>query len=328
MPRITFSTSNVRSAGNRFPTVKLNSNETWRIVFAEPEATYEWVHVFRKPKLSPINGRLLEREISYKNGDVKMVPDTDFVNDPLCLGNIDTLEDRGVDPDNCPGCRAALDYQDWFNAPERRFAVHVLKYQTHPGSARVVTPLGLETRVWRLSEKRYALVSERIEEFGGDPMGVDLILGPCTSQTYQNYEISGTPTCVVRQSEQTQQQAQATFQGNNAGDLSAYCGKRSDARSMQSDIDEVIGRWRAANQAGAPVPPPDFAGTLAETGAALIEPSSRSQPPTADLSALDETVGSQPPAEAPAPEKPAAKRGPSVGFGDLMEGLNLAAGSK
>jgi hypothetical protein len=344
MPKIGFASSNVRSSDTKFPAVKLTSGEYWRVVIAEPEPTFEWVHQLRKPKLSPVTGKLQERKITTRDGEERMVPDMEFVGSPICLGNLDALEDRGVDPDHCPVCKAALDYPDFFSGPERRFAVHVLKYGTKPGTPQVSPgPLNLETRVWRMSEARYAKVVSVIEEFAqdGDPRSVDIVLGPCTNQTYQNYEIAGSPNCVIRQSEENLRRAVETFQGNNAGDLSSYCGRKAERRYVESDIAEIVSRWRKAQGGGEAPAAPDFSGTLAASGAGLLEgsgvaaPAAAAAPPAVDLSALDDTVGQAAPAEespAPAQESapaqqespaPAESKGSEVGFGDLLASLGV-----
>lgn len=340
MPKIGFASSNVRSSDTKFPTVKLASGEYWRIVIAEPEPTFEWVHQLRKPKLSPVTGKLQERKITTRDGEERMVPDMEFVGSPICLGNLDALEDRGVDPDHCPVCKAALDYPDFFSGPERRFAVHVLKYGTKPGTPQVSPgPLNLETRVWRMSEARYAKVVQVIEEFAqdGDPRSVDIVLGPCTNQTYQNYEIAGSPNCVIRQSEENLRRAVETFQGNNAGDLSAYCGRKAERRFVESDIAEIVSRWKKAQGGGEAPAAPDFSGTLAASGAGLLEGSGAAAPAAApaapqslDLSALDDTVGTAQTEESPAQEStpaPAqestAPKGPVQDFGDLLSSLGV-----
>lgn len=343
MPKIGFKADNVRSSDTKFPKVKLASGEYWRIVIIEESPTYEWVHQLRKPKLSPVTGLLQEREITTRNGDKLMVPDMEFVGSPICLGNLDALEDRGSDPDHCPVCKAALDYPDFFSAPERRFAVHVLKYGTKPGTPQVSPgPLNLETRVWTMSEARYAKIVQVIEEFApdGDPRKVDIVLGPCTNATYQNYEIAGSPNCVILQSEENLRRAMETFAGNNAGDLAAYCGRKAEKRFVESDIAEIISRWRKAQKGGEKPAEPDFSGTLASTGAGLLEGSSGGAPapqaaaPAVDLSALDDTVGTAAEAapEAPAPAQEAApaqeqaipttqNTGSAVSFEDLLGSL-------
>lgn len=347
MPKTTFDSSNVRSSGTSFPTLKLVADEIARIVLAEDGPTYEWVHRLNKPKLSPVTGKLITKEITIqRTQEKKTVPDEEFVGTPICLGSDDILQERGSDPDHCPVCQAAMDYPDWFSSPERKFAVHVLKYATQAGTARVVKPLSLTTLVWRLSEKRYAKVASIVEEFGGNPMAVDLQLGPCTNANFQNYELAGLPTCAAQASEEDQRRARETYEGNNAGDLSAYCGRKADPRYMRQDVDEIVARWTKVVEAeqrehggGAADPvQPDFSGTLADSGSTLIEGPAGSgkaaAAPASSLSELDDTVGGKTEEEdetaaaAPTPEatpEPGESTTPArskTSFSDLFADLN------
>lgn len=324
MPKINFDPKNVRGSDTNFPKVALDQDAVWRVVIAEDSPTYEWVHRLEKPKLSAVTGQLEEREVEFR-GEKKIVPATIFVGSPMCLGNLDALEDRGVDPDNCPVCAAALsEYADYFSKPERKFAVHVLKYGTKSGGSQVVTPLNLETFVWRMSEKRYGEVVRVIEEFGGDPMQVDLVLGPCTNKQFQNYKIGGAAKCEIAQSADAQKRAQETFEGNNAGDLSPYCGRRADTKFVEADVREIIALWNKAHSGGSSAPEPDFSESLGDSGAALLEGAPVAQEKVAEVS-LDDTVG--PPAAEPVTEPAAApaaatsapaEKGPSFDFGDLI----------
>lgn len=344
MPKITFDTSNVRSSGTSFPTLKLTQNETARIVLAEDGPVYEWVHRLNKPKLSPVTGKLVTKEIVIqRTQEKKTVPDEEFVGTPVCFGSDDILSDRGSDPDNCVVCKAAQDYPEYFSAPERKFAVHVLKYATKSGSSKVSEPLSLTTLVWRLSEKRYAKVASIVEEFGGDPLTTDLILGPCINAGFQNYELAGSPVCAIATSEENLNRARQTYEGNNAGDLSPYCGRKSDPRYVKQDVDEILGRWRKVQQAeesGVSEEPaaPDFAGTLAESGSALIEGpagSKAAEVPSASLDDLDSTIGntapataSEEPAAAPAAGESTTPARTTLSFTSLMDDLNKVTKSE
>lgn len=306
MPKIGFDSANVRNSGTSFPTLKLAQGEVARVVLAERQPTFEWTHRLSKPKLSPVTGKLITKDIQLKDGTKRTVPDDEFVGNPICLGDSAILADRGADPDHCPICKAALDYPDWFQAPERRFAVHVLKYATKSGSAQVTQPLSLTSLVWKMSENRYAKVVGVIEEFapsdgeGLIPTKVDMALGPCTNGNFQNYDINGTPKCIVAENEENWKRAQETFDNNNAGDLSRYCGRPAEMRYVKNDVDEIISRWLKSQEAesggnSAQYSAPDLSDTLATSGAGLIEGragSSQPEAPTADLSSLDDTIGS------------------------------------
>lgn len=345
MPKTKFDRANVRGGDTSFPQVKLEHGAIWRVVLAEDGPTYEWGHRLVKPKLSPVDGKLLMRTVKVRGEEVEE-PDTDFVGAPRCLGSLDILEDRGVDPAHCPVCAASMhkDTSQYFTAPERKFAVHVLRYGTKGNTAQVVSPLSLSTLVWRLNENRYAKVVKVIDEFGGDPMAVDLVLGACTNAMYQNYEIAGGSSCHVAANETAAKLARDTFEGNNAGDLSPYCARLTDIRFVERDITEIIDRWRSATNGSSVrnVAEPDFSQALGESGAALLDGAVSTPPKDKPVEVdLDDTVGGSEektePAAAEKTSKPAdsgsAQSAPvsrpadagkkSPDFSDLMSQLGL-----
>jgi hypothetical protein len=316
VPRMKFDPKKVRSSGTDFPTVKMEKKgDHIRLALAEPEPEFAWIHTLRRPKLSPVTGKLIYKTIDVGRGDNKEkkdVPDLDFVGTPICLGNLDVLEETGVDADHCPACKAALDYPDYFYKPERKFAVHVYRYACKGNSPSPVDPLSVTILVWRLSEKRYAKVVSVLEEFAqnGDPMTVDLILGPCENVGYQNYEIAGGSTCYLDQNPEDRKRAERTFESNNAGDLAAYCGRKAEPRFIRNDIQEILEKWKLAISGGQEPEEPDFAGSLADSGSALLEsatPAAKA-PEAASLDELDDTVGASTEEPAKPAEKPAAPK--------------------
>ena len=333
MPKATFSTSNVRNSGTSFPTLKLeNQGDYARIKLAEADPTYEWVHTLRKPRLSPVDGRLIMKTIEVGrdgNKEKKEVPDLEFVGTPICFGNDDVLSDRGVDPDHCVICKAAMDHPDMFDKPERKWAVHVFRYATKGNGTQAVEPLQFEVRVWRMSDNRYARVVSVLEEFAGaegDPTKVDITLGPCNNVKFQNYEVQGSPRCMLAENPTKWAEAEQTFQGNHVDDLSPYCGRKADARYVKADIEEIVNKWRAAQKGAQPVAEPDFAGTL--NSSMLDQAPSASAPsvPTSSLSDLDSTVGSSesaPEEKVEKEEAAPAMKGPTLSFDSLMDTIGV-----
>ena len=296
MPKLTFSNDNVKKSGTDFPRVKLDQGATWRIVIIESEPTYAWTHRMVKPKFSPVSGRMMMKKITRRSGEEIEVADLDFVGSPVCHGSVDILNDKGVDPDHCPICREYQSNPEQFSAPERRFAVHVLKYATKPGGAQLAPgPFNVETRVWVMSENRFAKVTGIISEWGGDPRGVDLVLGPCSNAGFQNYEIAAAQKCEWTADDERKARAIETFKGNNAGDLEPYCGRVTELRWINNDIDDIKAAWRRAlggASGGDTSPPPvDVSGTLDTSLLDSVGSKKATEPPTADLSQLDDTVG-------------------------------------
>lgn len=338
MPKSTFSTKNVRNSGTQFPQLKLEQQGGYaRIKLAEAEPTFEWVHRLQRPKLSPVDGRVLYKTIEVgkgENKETKEVPDLDFVGTPICLGNDDILEDRGVDPDHCPICKAAMDHPDMFDKPERKWAVHVFRYATKGNGTQPVEPIQFEVKVWRLSDNRYARVVSVLEEFAaqvdGDPLRVDLTLGPCNNVKFQNYEVQGSPVCALDKNPAKWAEAEETFRSNNAGDLSPYCGRKADPKYIRADIDEIKSKWMAANSGGAKVEEPDLSGTMSssllDTTPAVAAPAAAPAAPSVSLDQLDSTIGgsaeteTEEEAPAAAPEAPAKQ---TASFSSLMDEIGL-----
>lgn len=323
MPKIAFSQDNVKRSGTDFPRVKLDQGATWRIVVIEKEPTYAWTHRMVKPKFSPVTGRMQMKTIERRNGEKLDVPDLDFVGSPVCHGNIDILNDKGVDPDHCPICREYQNNPEQFSAPERRFAVHVLKYATKPGGSALTSPFSVETRVWVMSENRFAKVTSVISEWGGDPTAVDLVLGPCNNAGFQNYEIAAGQRCEMRADESRLQRAAETFKENNAGDLEPYCGRVTELRWINNDIDEIKAAWRKAAGGGSAPATVDVSDTLDTSLLDSVGGGSKApakDAPVADLSQLDDTVGGADEVAAPVEREPqpaAAKAAPASNGTDL-----------
>jgi hypothetical protein len=303
-----------------------------RLTLAEPEPSFEWVHQLRKPKLSAVTGKLVYKTIEIGptgNKEKKEVPDLDFVGQPICLGDLDTLEETGVDAAHCPICKAALADPDAFSKPDRKFAVHVFRYACKGNTPQPDGSGNVSVLVWRLSEKRYAKVVSVLEEFAqnGDPMSVDLVLGPCDNVGFQNYNIEGGKLCFLNQDPKDRERATRQFETNNAGDLAPYCGRKADPRYLKSDIEEIQAKWAQANSGGAPVEEPDFEGTLADSGSALLESSTpaKEEAPAAPLTELDDTVGASteetPPAKEQVPATSGAPAKEKFSFESLMDGL-------
>ncbi len=348
MPKSTFAASNVRRSGTDFPTLRLEKQgDHARVKLMESDPTYEWVHTLRKMKLSPVTGRPVMKTIQVgKEGEKedKEVFDLDFVGTPICFGNDDILEDKGVDVDHCPICKAAMDYPDLYDCvakPERKWAVHVYRYATKGSTTQPIDPLSGEIRVWKMSDNRYARVVSVLEEFApnvdGDPLRVDLTLGPCNNTKFQNYEVQGSPRCALANSADDWARAESIFASNHVEDLSPYCGRKADPKYVKSDIDEIIAKFKAAQGGGVQVAEPDFSNTLSNSmldsrpAAPVAAPAPAA--PAASLSELDDTVGSPASAqeEAPAAEAPvkteetvpATPQGGTPSFASLMDSIGV-----
>ena len=291
MPTTTFDPGNIRQSATSFPKLKLKKDEKARSVCIEPNPTFEWVHNLQAPKVSSITGKPVFTTKQRKNRETGEKEeyqdyDMDWIGSPICLGDPDRLMEKGVDPDNCPACQESTVNENVYG-PQRRFAIHILQYTTKPGSTVIAEPFSVQTLVWTMNEGRYAKLTQLFQEAGDgqmvDPRTVDLCLGPCESQAYQNYEIHRGNRCEMLIDEDRQRRAILTYQENHAEDLSPYCGRKTEKKWVANDIDKIRERWEMIRRGGAAPAQPNLAQTL---DSSILDTS-----PTSQVSAAAQTSG-------------------------------------
>lgn len=266
MPRTTFSTDNVRQSATGFAKLKLEHNEVARVVCIEDGPVFEWVHSVNKPKISPVSGQAIMETKKKRNGDEYQDYAMDFVGTPVCLGDPDILEEKGVDPAHCPLCDASTK-DEAFRGPVRRFAIHVLKYKTKQGKPEIAEPFSVETLVWVMSDNRFSELAQIFAEWAPegqapDPRKIDLILGPCINAGFQNYKINPGQRCEMLASRERLDRALETYKNNHAADLAAYCGRVTEKKWVLQMIEEVQERYAEIRQGGREQVPVDTSNTL------------------------------------------------------------------
>jgi hypothetical protein len=320
MPLTTFSSANVRASDTSFPKLKLARGEKSRIVCIEPQPVYEWVHKLAKPVVSSVVGKPVMEKRERGDGSTYEVYKLDFIRNSVCIGDPDILEDRGIDPDHCPACKLAKN-SDMLSSPVRRYAIHVLQYATLTGSSQIAEPFSVATRVWTLTEKRFAEVVELLNEAGvDDPRKMDILLEMEGPEQMQGYKMKLGSKCEMLASKETLTRAQATFAGSHAPDLGPFCGKKTEQRYLTTDCEEIVAAWtrvRQAEQGELPSPTtPDEGGSvdaslLDTVGSGLTSAPAAggltAQPATPAPSGLDEFA----PATSSNPEPQAADAAPA-----------------
>lgn len=234
---------------SRFPRLKLQNGEKARVVVVSAPQT-EFVHRLEAPNI--VNMAPVYKNIRDRDGNEQRVVDTRWVSSPLCLGNFDTLRERGVDDKNCPACLAARDRPDVFRQPQPKYAVNILRYNLRPGGswADIATPYGVNALVWMFGGKIMDKLID-IRSMGAqydDIRTVDLLL-ECTDANFQkpysNGEFLPAAPAVWLATDQTQQYTAQYLAANGATeeDLTALLGKRVKPDWMADDISRVIQRW-------------------------------------------------------------------------------------
>lgn len=243
MPRLTVSSDNRSKTSDQFPKLKLEQGERAKIVIWE-DPLVEYVHTLRKPVIA--GGRAVMVDYETRSGDTKKVNKMDFVGRPICLGDFETIQDRGSDPKNCPICKAADEEENTARPPERRFAMHVLRYSLQQNSFRLAVPFVMQSVVWAFGDSLFDRLCDWNDKWG-NLQDHDLDLGPCTVPQFQKFDIEISPEAEWKKDQKRIDFANETFAANQAADLSVFCGRKTEARWLKDDLEKIRSAWRIAS---------------------------------------------------------------------------------
>lgn len=242
MPQIDWTPEFKRTANVEFDRLKLKVGERARIVCLE-KPTFTWVHTLRAPKI--INGEAHKVVKKRKDGTEFADWDMDFIGRPQCLGDHGIIADEGLDAKNCPICARAKESEE-AGAPERRFAMNVIKYNTR-ADGNPVSPFGCASLVWTFTEGIFNKLYDIAQEYGG-LVGRDLVLGPCQPpEAFQKFDISAGAKNLWQSDDTIQQVVTDTHKNNRIEDLEAACGRRTEVRWLKEDISKIAERWKIAH---------------------------------------------------------------------------------
>lgn len=311
MPQIDWTPEHKRTTNVEFDRLKLKVGERARIVLME-KPVFTWVHTLRAPKI--VDGRANKVIKKRKDGTEYADWDMDFIGRPQCLGDHGIIADDGLDPANCPMCKRAKDSEE-MAAPERRFAVNVIKYNTKADGS-PVTPFGCSSQVWTFTENIFNKLVDIAQEYGG-LVGRDLILGPCQPpENYQKFDISAGAKNLWEADERVSAIVRETHSGNRVEDLEAACGRKAEARWIKEDVEKIAARWRTAhgkNTGDAATEKGEMASLKGELDNLLAPPPQQ----TSNTATYPE------PQEQAANTPPADKGGEPDDFAKLLSGLKI-----
>ncbi len=242
MPRVAFTEENmVNKSTSNFPRLKLEKGERARISILE-DPVVEYRHTLRAPIV--LNGAVKTHEVPRKDGTTYTDYEREFVASPLCTGDLDVLGSVGLDPENCRVCAYVKDNKDRAEAPQLRYAMHVIKYKTKPGSTDVSTPYSVDLLVWAFSGKTFNIIAgfNKTWAESGGLQSHDLLLN-CTNPVYQNFEFSVAPDAAWEKTDATKALTAETFKENQIPDLSIACGQKKEERWIIEDIKRVDEAW-------------------------------------------------------------------------------------
>jgi hypothetical protein len=198
-----------------------------------------------------VDGRAQMMTEKRKDGTEYETYKRDFIGRPLCLGNLETLLSNSIDPDNCPACMEAQS-TDTVGPPERRFAMHIIRYATKPNGFEVQSPFSVGVFMWSFSDKTFNILTDIAVEFNLKQH--DLLLGPCENKDFQKFDIKAASSAAWLQSDSTKQLTVATYRENKAkSNLEEFCGRKVDHTWIEEDLNKIKIRWQIANGEVLPV---------------------------------------------------------------------------
>ncbi len=215
MPRIPLDPKHKSESVFDYPRLKLDKGERARIVCIEKDPLYEFVHTLRAPQI--LNGEPVMEMVKSRDGGETERNKFDFIGRHICLGDIGILQERGVDPVNCPECKVSTE-SDAVRAPERRFAMHIVRYATQPGGFTVASPFSVTLIAWAYSDTIYNKLADTAAEHG-DLTRRDLLLGPCQVAQYQKFDIAIASSAASSRPEATQLTMQLRYRTSGIAQL-------------------------------------------------------------------------------------------------------------
>jgi hypothetical protein len=263
MRQVKLSAENKKLSPLDYPKLKLDRNQTARILCIEdPIAGY--VHTLRAPVV--VNGVPKMTTAKGRDNAEYETYAMDFIGRPICLGDEGILDDKGVDPKNCPACKLSAE-SDMVKPPERRFAMHVIRYaiRAASGSFEVAAPFSVSVVAWSFPDMIFNKLADIATEWG-DLRQHDLLLGPCTNVDFQKFDIAVSKHAAWMEPDsdgvKRGELVARTFQENKSDDLSVFTGRKVDQAFLREDLAKIEGRWRQVNNPGSATDGTEAAGQL------------------------------------------------------------------
>lgn len=239
--KIGFTSENKTSRGPDFPKLHLDHGQSSRICLVDAEAEMLYVHTFKMPVVE--DGQIVTKVRQGTGGR----PDsqetvTEFVAQFRCHGNPEVVQKDEIDPKGCEGCAQVESNPEMFDPPRRRFAQHVLQYETKPGSFTVQSPFQAKLLVWVFAEGRFNSLVDFATEHG-DLRKIDLMLGPCENKNFQKFDIKVGAKCEWLTDDARKQFVKDLYTNNQCGDLEGMIARQNAGLTIKNDAAKVRQRW-------------------------------------------------------------------------------------
>lgn len=239
MAKISFSKEFKRTKNERLDKLTLDYNERARVaLIGELDANF--THNLTKIMLDEDTGLPITEKRTNQRGSEYEVNVNEFVGRFKCTGKFDVVNDRGTDEDNCPFCKAAVE-SGAFEKPRRYMVSLVFQYEVKPNSSTpMIKPFQGKVLPWVFTDGKWDKIADLDEEYAedGGVYAKDLILGPCESKSFQNYDIAIARECTYKQ-DPVREQYVAELMEAYEGDLSTLFGREVTAVEAERYIREV-----------------------------------------------------------------------------------------
>ena len=311
MGKVTLAPENKSKQYEGFPRFKLATGEKARIclIDADPERVY--VHAYRMPVV--VNGKPVTEIKQGRNGEYEKVK-TEYVDQFACDGDEDVLKDAGLDPANCKQCQEAKNDPTMFSPPAPKYAQNILRYKTKPGTFQVADPFQAEVVAWVYSDGRFGtlcdIAGEHAPKHGGSMRGVDLLVGPCKSGEFQNYDIQAGAECEWTADDERQAWVAKLYKNAKCETLTDLIARKASPTALSLTLDKVRARYAQIGNPSAGVS--TFEPTSME---GLLDGVGKGEEPSTSAAPLKENSGFG------APEPSSAEDAPVTDFTSLLDSL-------
>lgn len=242
MPRVTFEAQHKTENPYEYPKLFLEKGERARILMIESEPLFEYVHTLRAPQI--VDGRPVTERVSQFGKEVEQLK-YDFVGRHICIGDYSAIGEKGIDVGNCPVCAASTE-TDAVRPPDRRFAMHVIRYATKPGSFAVAEPFQVQVIGWAFGDKLFNQLVDYAQEWQ-DLKKHDLLLGPCEVKQFQKFDIAVAGKAEWLEDDERKALVVKTYKENQSPNLSTLIGRKLTREQVEDDLEKVLTRHRQAH---------------------------------------------------------------------------------
>lgn len=244
--KISFAKEYKPKGTERLAKLNLKKDERARIaLLGDMEA--EYVHNLTKVLIDEDTGKAVMETRTGNNGNSWETPSNEFVGRFVCTGDFDSVAANRIDPDNCVLCQASAD-SGAFSPPIRYMVSMVLQYETKAGTFNAqLKPFQGRVLPWMFTDGKWNIlhgIDEEYQELGG-VHNMDLMLGPCDSGTFQNFDIRPGSKCEWKADEKRVEYVKELLDGYE-GDISTLFGRRSTPTELKRFIREIQDTWDAA----------------------------------------------------------------------------------